>query len=105
MLSLSHENQYYQVTLLSHEYVISSKTDSSMQVFLTNGLCLGLATGITYVPSTLRSNFLKAVKPTYRHAVLLGIGIVSHYFQRRRALAMGFVSSGSALGLFYFHSF
>ncbi|KAF5341733.1 hypothetical protein D9611_001313 [Ephemerocybe angulata] len=58
MLSLSHENRYY-------------------QVFLTNGVALGLACGITYVPS---------------------LGIVSHYFHRRRSLAIGIVSSGSALG-------
>ncbi|RXW23620.1 hypothetical protein EST38_g2226 [Candolleomyces aberdarensis] len=58
MLSLSHENKYY-------------------QVFLTNGVAFGAASGITYVPS---------------------LGIVSHYFHRRRALALGIVSSGSALG-------
>lgn len=58
MLSLSHTNSYY-------------------QVFLTNGLCLGLGAGLTYVPS---------------------LSIVGHYFQRQRPLAMGIVSAGSALG-------
>ncbi|KAF9043327.1 MFS general substrate transporter [Panaeolus papilionaceus] len=58
MLSLSHPNQYY-------------------QVFLTNGISLGLATGISYVPS---------------------LGIAAHYFQRRRPIAVGIISSGSALG-------
>ncbi|KAG2017460.1 monocarboxylate permease [Coprinopsis cinerea AmutBmut pab1-1] len=58
MLSLSHPGSYY-------------------QVFLTNGVALGAACGITYIPS---------------------LGIVSHYFHRRRAIAIGIVSSGSALG-------
>jgi MFS family permease len=58
MLSLSHKNSYY-------------------QVFLTHGVALGLASGLSYVPS---------------------LGIASHYFHRRRPLAMGIVSSGSALG-------
>ncbi|TFK32270.1 monocarboxylate permease [Crucibulum laeve] len=57
-LSLSHENSYY-------------------QVFLSQGLCLGFACGVIYVPS---------------------LSIASHYFQRRRSLAMGIVSAGSALG-------
>ncbi|THH15544.1 hypothetical protein EW146_g4947 [Bondarzewia mesenterica] len=46
-------------------------------VFLSQGLGLGLAFGMTYIPS---------------------VGIISHYFQRRRALAMGIVASGSSLG-------
>ncbi|TFK21490.1 monocarboxylate permease [Coprinopsis marcescibilis] len=58
MLSLSNPGAYY-------------------QVFLTNGVALGAACGITYVPS---------------------LGIVSHYFHRRRSVAIGIVSSGSALG-------
>ncbi|KAF9045373.1 MFS general substrate transporter [Panaeolus papilionaceus] len=58
MLSLSHKNEYY-------------------QVFLTNGVALGLATGISYVPS---------------------LGIAAHYFQRKRPVAVGIISSGSALG-------
>ncbi|EDR10645.1 mycorrhiza-upregulated monocarboxylate permease [Laccaria bicolor S238N-H82] len=58
MLSLSHKNSYY-------------------QVFLTHGVALGLASGLSYVPS---------------------LGIASHYFHRRRPLAMGIVSSGAALG-------
>lgn len=58
MLSLTHESQYY-------------------QVFLAQGLGLGVASGLTYVPS---------------------IAVIAHYFQRRRPLAMGIASSGSALG-------
>ncbi|KAF9531193.1 major facilitator superfamily domain-containing protein [Crepidotus variabilis] len=58
MLSITHENSYY-------------------QVFLSHGVTLGLATGLTWVPS---------------------LGIAGHYFQRRRALAVGIVASGAALG-------
>ncbi|KAF9531192.1 major facilitator superfamily domain-containing protein [Crepidotus variabilis] len=58
MLSITHENSYY-------------------QVFLSHGVILGLATGLTWVPS---------------------LGIAGHYFQRRRALAVGIIASGAALG-------
>ncbi|KAG1774219.1 major facilitator superfamily domain-containing protein, partial [Suillus placidus] len=58
MLSLSKPNQYY-------------------QIFLAQGVGLGIASGLVYVPS---------------------IAVVSHYFQRRRTLAMTFVASGSSLG-------
>ncbi|KAF8888860.1 major facilitator superfamily domain-containing protein [Infundibulicybe gibba] len=58
MLSISHAEQYY-------------------QVFLTQGLGMGLAIGVTYVP---------------------GLAIVSHYFARRRTFALGIAASGSAVG-------
>ncbi|KAF8956207.1 monocarboxylate permease [Flammula alnicola] len=58
MLSLSHEESYY-------------------QVFLTNGVCLGLASGLTYSSS---------------------LSIPGHYFRRRRSFAVGIVSSGAAMG-------
>ncbi|KAF8624710.1 hypothetical protein AX17_007041 [Amanita inopinata Kibby_2008] len=58
MLSLSHKNHYY-------------------QVFLAQGVCFGLSSGLTYIPS---------------------LTIVSHFFQQQRPLAMGIVAAGSALG-------
>ncbi|KAF5350618.1 hypothetical protein D9756_008639 [Leucocoprinus leucothites] len=58
MLSLSQENQWY-------------------QVFLSHGIGSGLASGIVYIPSLV---------------------IVSHYFKRHRALAMGIVAAGTAAG-------
>ncbi|KAL0945823.1 hypothetical protein HGRIS_012108 [Hohenbuehelia grisea] len=58
MLSLSHENQFY-------------------QVFLSHGLLGGIACGMVYLPS---------------------LGIVSHYFHQKRALAMGIVAAGASLG-------
>ncbi|KAH9474434.1 MFS transporter asaE [Psilocybe cubensis] len=47
------------------------------QLFLSQGIGLGLAIGILYVP---------------------GLGILSHYFKRRRALAIGIATCGSAVG-------
>ncbi|KAF8186784.1 monocarboxylate permease [Pholiota molesta] len=58
MLSISHQGSYY-------------------QVFLTNGVALGLACGLTYSSS---------------------LAIPGHYFKRKRAFAVGIVSSGSAVG-------
>lgn len=43
-------------------------------MFLTQGLGLGIAIGVTYVP---------------------GLAVLSHYFQRRRPLAMGIAASVS----------
>jgi hypothetical protein len=58
MLSLAKPNQFY-------------------QIFLTQGVGVGLSIGITYIP---------------------GMGVVSQHFQRHRAIAMGIATSGSALG-------
>lgn len=46
-------------------------------MFLSQGFGVGLAIGMTYIPS---------------------LGVISHYFQRRRALVMGIAASGSSLG-------
>lgn len=54
-----------------------TKPEQYYQVFLCQGLGLGLAIGITYVPC---------------------LGVLSHYFRRRRALILGIASSGSAVG-------
>ncbi|KAG2070372.1 MFS general substrate transporter [Suillus decipiens] len=54
-----------------------AKPNQYYQVFLTHGVGFGIAIGLTCVPS---------------------IVVVSHYFQRRRAFAMGLVISGSAMG-------
>ncbi|KAJ2926964.1 hypothetical protein H1R20_g10157, partial [Candolleomyces eurysporus] len=47
------------------------------QVFLANGAAFGAASSLLYVPS---------------------LSIVTHHFQRRRAVVLGLASSGSALG-------
>ncbi|KJA15531.1 hypothetical protein HYPSUDRAFT_1068332 [Hypholoma sublateritium FD-334 SS-4] len=54
-----------------------SHEGSYYQVLLTNGVALGLACGLTYSPS---------------------LAIASHYFKQKRAIAVGIISSGSALG-------
>ncbi|KAJ7167985.1 MFS general substrate transporter [Mycena filopes] len=58
MLSLCHRQQLY-------------------QIFLAQGIGLGLGAGLVYIPS---------------------VAVVSHYFKQRRALAMSIVASGSAFG-------
>ncbi|KAF9522962.1 MFS general substrate transporter, partial [Crepidotus variabilis] len=60
MLSLTHPNAYY-------------------QVFLTHGLFVGLAGGLSFVPS---------------------ISITGSHFHKRRALAVGIVCSGGSIGGF-----
>ncbi|EKM56382.1 uncharacterized protein PHACADRAFT_118039 [Phanerochaete carnosa HHB-10118-sp] len=58
MLSLAKPNQFY-------------------QVFLSQGVCVGIGAGLLYIPS---------------------IAVISHYFNRRRVLAMSIVAAGSSLG-------
>ncbi|KAJ7923441.1 major facilitator superfamily domain-containing protein [Mycena leptocephala] len=53
------------------------KPQQLYQIFLAQGLGAGLGSGTMYVPS---------------------IAVLSHYFQKRRALAMAIVASGSSLG-------
>ncbi|OBZ66090.1 Riboflavin transporter MCH5 [Grifola frondosa] len=54
-----------------------AKPNHFYQIFLSQGLGAGLGAGMIYVPS---------------------VAVVSHYFQRRRALAMMIVASGSSFG-------
>lgn len=56
------------MTSLCHEY---------WQVILAQSLCIGVGTGCLYIPS---------------------IAIIPEYFSKRKALAMGIVSSGSSFG-------
>ncbi|KAI0708179.1 major facilitator superfamily domain-containing protein [Cerioporus squamosus] len=54
-----------------------AKPDAFYQILLSQGIGAGLGAGMLYLPS---------------------ISVVSHYFRRRRALAMTMVSSGSSIG-------
>ncbi|KAE9387169.1 MFS general substrate transporter [Gymnopus androsaceus JB14] len=54
-----------------------TKPNQFYQVFLSQGVGAGLGAGMMYVPS---------------------MAVVSHYFRKRRALAMTIVASGSSLG-------
>ncbi|KAF5358667.1 hypothetical protein D9758_007682 [Tetrapyrgos nigripes] len=73
-------------------YVVGDRLDSIFmlslanqgqyyQVFLSQGLALAIGSGLIYIPSS---------------------SVVSHHFQQRRALAMGFITTGSAIGGFFF---
>ncbi|KAJ7024650.1 major facilitator superfamily domain-containing protein [Mycena alexandri] len=53
------------------------KREQLWQIFLAQGLGMGIGAGTLYIPS---------------------VAVVSHYFHRRRALAMSIVASGSSLG-------
>ncbi|KAG2109876.1 major facilitator superfamily domain-containing protein [Suillus discolor] len=64
MLSLAKPEQYYQASL----------------IFLSQGIGLGFAMGLTNVPS---------------------IAVISHHFQRRKAFAMGIVAAGGSLGAIF----
>ncbi|KAI1073491.1 putative MFS monocarboxylate transporter [Whalleya microplaca] len=57
--------------------MITSICTEYWQVMLAQALCLGLGTGCLYIPS---------------------VAIIPQYFYKRKALAMGIVSSGSSLG-------
>jgi hypothetical protein len=70
MISVSQPEHFYQVCLF--HIVKSNPHRSSLQVYLPHGLGLGIAIGIMYIPA---------------------VGVVSHYFQRRRALAIGLATS------------
>ncbi|KAF8199455.1 major facilitator superfamily domain-containing protein [Pholiota molesta] len=54
-----------------------SQPEQYYQLFLAQGIGMGIAIGLMYIPA---------------------IGIISHYFQKRRALAIGLATSGSAVG-------
>jgi len=77
MISISKPEQYYQVIGLYH---LQSPAVSltNLKLFLTQGLGMGIAIGIMYIPA---------------------LGIVSHYFQKRRALAIGLATSVGAFPL------
>ncbi|KAG1888572.1 major facilitator superfamily domain-containing protein [Suillus subluteus] len=54
-----------------------SKPDQYYQIFISQGLGLGIASGLMHIPS---------------------LAVVSHHFRRRRTLVMTFVAAGSSLG-------
>ncbi|PPQ98970.1 hypothetical protein CVT24_003466 [Panaeolus cyanescens] len=54
-----------------------TQSDHFYQVFLVQGIGLGIGAGLTYVPS---------------------VAVVSHYFQKKRPLAMTLVVAGSSIG-------
>ena len=71
MISVTKPEQYYQACIFTSP-TSTDLTNIPPKLFLSQGLGIGIAVGITYIPS---------------------IGIISHYFQRRRALALGIATS------------
>ncbi|KAK5064722.1 hypothetical protein LTR84_000556 [Exophiala bonariae] len=57
--------------------MMNSISDNYWQVFLSQGLCIGLGTGCLFLPS---------------------VAIVATYFTTKRALAIGIVASGGSIG-------
>ena len=77
MISISKPEQYYQVIGLYH-LQSGAVSLTHTKLFLTQGLGMGIAIGIMYIPA---------------------LGIVSHYFQKRRALAIGLATFVGAWSL------
>jgi hypothetical protein len=75
MISISKPEQYYQVIGLSH-LQSGGVSLTQTKLFLAQGLGMGIAIGVMYIPA---------------------LGILSHYFQKRRALAIGLATSVGAL--------
>lgn len=77
MLSLAKPDRFYQVSELVFKCPYNRAILMDSQIFLSQGVGVGIAAGAMYVPS---------------------VAVVSHYFRKRRALAMTIVASGSSLG-------
>ncbi|KAF7416313.1 hypothetical protein PC9H_002578 [Pleurotus ostreatus] len=58
-----------------------AKRGKYYQIFLSQGLGMSIATGVMYTPTS---------------------SVVAHHFKRRRGLAMGIITTGSAVGGFFF---
>ncbi|KAG1843891.1 major facilitator superfamily domain-containing protein [Suillus subluteus] len=82
---LLHDRGYFYHLMIAGSFLQSfclfmlslSKPDQYYQIFLSQGLGLGIASGLMYIPS---------------------IAVISHHFRRRRTLVMTFVATGSSLG-------
>ena len=71
MISITTPEHYYQVCIFTFP-IFTYLTNILFKLFLSQGLGIGMAVGIIYIPS---------------------LGILSHYFQRHRALALGIAAS------------
>lgn len=61
----------------SRAYFPQLSSPNNLQILLSQSICAGIGAGLIYLPS---------------------IAVVSHYFRRRRILAMAIVATGSAFG-------
>ena len=71
MISITKPEHYYQACIFTFP-TFTDLTNISSKLFLSQGLGTGIAVGIMYIPA---------------------LGLLSHYFQRRRALALGIATS------------
>ncbi|VUC32756.1 unnamed protein product [Clonostachys rosea] len=72
-----HVTVYTGAVLQSISFVASSFAKQSWQLFLSQGLCFGLGMGFCFVGS---------------------VGVVSHWFHKRRSLVNGITAAGAGLG-------
>jgi MFS transporter, MCT family, solute carrier family 16 (monocarboxylic acid transporters), member 10 len=71
MISITRPEHYYQVCIFTF-LTFTDLTNIPSKLLISQGLGIGIAVGIMYIPA---------------------LGIISHYFQRRRALALGIATS------------
>lgn len=72
MISISQAEHFYQVRT-DHSLKYATVNEATfIQLFLAQGVGLGIAVGVMYIPA---------------------IGVISHYFHRKRALAIGLGTS------------
>ncbi|KAG2118699.1 major facilitator superfamily domain-containing protein [Suillus discolor] len=82
---LLHDRGYFYHLIIAGSFLHSlslfmlsmSKPNHYYQIFLSQGLGLGIASGLVYIPT---------------------MAVISHHFRRRRTLVMTFVATGSPLG-------
>jgi hypothetical protein len=79
MISITTPEHYYQACIFTFP-TFTDLTNIPFKLFLSQGLGIGIAVGITYIPA---------------------LGILSHYFQRHRALALGIAASVSCHPLLF----
>ncbi|KAJ6551939.1 MFS general substrate transporter [Mycena capillaripes] len=85
MVGRLHDCGYFYYLMYGGSFLISlslfmlslARPNQFYQVFLAQGVANGIGVGMTYVPC---------------------VAVISHHFQKRRALAMTIVASGSSLG-------
>ena len=71
MISITAPEDFYQACVSTFSTFVNS-ANIPLKLFLAQGLGIGIAVGITYIPA---------------------IGLIPHYFQRRRALALGIATT------------
>ena len=71
MISITTPEHYFQACIFTFQ-TLTDLTNIVFKLFLSQGLGIGIAVGMMYIPA---------------------LGIISHYFQRHRALALGIATT------------